>query len=97
MKLPKRTKEALLKNYYRGWDYDHVHLSGFATRLDREQEELDNNNVNVTDVAKMQHYMLQIWDSNMFSCEVMTTWKVHPEDAKTYTNAVVFFNKEMEN
>ena len=96
VKLNERTKYTLLKNYYRGWDYDHGHLSGFATRLDREQKELENNNVEVTDVTKMQYYMLQIWDTNMFSRKVMMTWTVHPEANKTYANAVLYFNKEME-
>ena len=38
---------------------------------------------------------MQIWDSNMFSHKVMTTWTVHPEDDKTYSNAGVYFNEEM--
>ena len=73
VKLNKQTTELLLKNYFRGWDYNQAHLSGFTTRLDLEQDELDNDNVEVTEKAKMQHYMLQIWDANLFSREVIST------------------------
>ena len=42
----------------------------------------------ISNVDKLQHYMLQMWDCSLFDQLTITEWTIKPSDEKTYANAV---------
>ena len=63
--------------------------------MDLEQTKLRDDGGIISDVDKCTHYMLQIWDWNIFTQEMMTEWSQKAPIDKTYGNAVTFFNGKM--
>ena len=82
--------QQLKDEYYKGWSADE-HISAFARRLDKDQAKLASDGVTISNVDKNQHYMLQIWKSEMFSQQAMTKWTKRPVGVKTWEHSVPFF------
>jgi hypothetical protein len=95
--LDERIKDELTKNYYRGWNDTDEHITGFAIRLDDEQAKLASDGLQISNVDKLQHYMLQMWNCSLFDQQTMTEWTIKPNVDKTYANAVSFFNEKVAN
>jgi len=95
--LDKRIKDELTKNYYRGWNDTDEHITGFALRLDDEQAKLASDGLEISVADKLQHYMLQMWNCSLFDQQTMTAWTIKPNEDKTYTDAVTFFNEKVAN
>ena len=95
--MDKRTWDELITNYYRGWNDQEDHITGFARRLNDDQAKLRSDGLVISDVDKLQHYMLQMWDCSLFDQLTMTEWTIKPNDVKTYANAVLFFNQKTRN
>ena len=58
--------QQLKDKYKKGWR-PNEHISAFARRLNENQAKLATDGITISDVDKNQHYMLQIWKSDMFS------------------------------
>ena len=64
--LDKIHVQQLKDEYYKKWSADE-HISAFARRLNEDQEKLASDGVTISNVDKNQHYMMQIWKSEMFN------------------------------
>ena len=58
--------DKLTTNFKRGWE-NGEHIASFDLRLDLGQAKLLSDGITISDVDKNQHYMLQVWDLNLFS------------------------------
>ena len=58
--MDKRIREELTNNYYRSWNDQEDHITGFARKLDNNQAKLLSDGLVISDVDKLQHYMLQM-------------------------------------
>ena len=58
--------DKLTTNFKRGWESGE-HIAYFDLRLDLGQAKLLSDGITISDVDKNQHYMLQVWDLNLFS------------------------------
>ena len=58
--------DKLTTNFKHGWESGE-HITSFDLRLDLEQAKLLSDGITISDVDKNQHYMLQVWDLNLFS------------------------------
>ena len=70
--------DKLTTNFKRGWESGE-HIASFYLRLDLEQAKLLSDGITISDVDKNQHYMLQVWDLNLFSGGSNPKWanKIH--------------------
>ena len=94
MFLDEKQIDKLNKKFKRGWKSGE-HTIAFAIRLYLEQAKLSDNVISISDVDKNIHNMLQIWESNLFTQDMMTEWTTKAPADKLYTNAVTFFNEKM--
>ena len=59
-----------------------------------EQAKLRLDGLVISNVDKLQHYMLQMWNCNLFDQLTMTEWTIKPNNERIYENAVLFFNQK---
>lgn len=80
-------------NYFRGWneEAEEEALAMFGKRLDDEQEELAEDNIIVTSADKLQHYMEQMYASEIFEQRNYDDWEDLDEEDKTWDNATDTF------
>lgn len=89
-KLNMKAIQEMKDRYFRGWDEDE-HITAFGQRLSQEQRELRQQNVTITDSDKLQHYLVQMYVSDMFDRRELTDWEKKSTDDRTYTNALKHF------
>ena len=95
--MDKRICDELTKNYYCRWNDQEDHITGFARCLGNDQAKLCLDGLVISDVDKLQHYMLQMWNCNLFDQLTMTEWTIKRNDERTFENAVLFFNQKTRN
>ena len=93
--MDERIRDELTNNFYCGWNDQEEHIAGFARCLDDEQAKLQSDGLVISDVDKLQHYMLQMWNCLLFNQLTMTEWTIKPNKNKSYENAVTFFNEKV--
>ena len=84
------------KRFYRGWQ-EGEHITAFATRLNREQKELKRQKITITDNDKLQHYLLEMYDSNQFDRRELTDWEKKDDADKKWDNATEYFEEIIAN
>ena len=94
--LNERKLRAMKDTYFRNWDASDKHITKFAIRLNLEQQDLQLSGITITYVAKNLHYMLVIWESNLFTELMMTEWTSRAPTLCTYTHSIPFFKAKME-
>jgi hypothetical protein len=94
--LDERQIKSMKDNYFRGWNLLEEHITKFAIRLDLEQADLQRSDIKIDDVDKNLHYMLMMWDSDLFSEPTMTEWMSKPPAERTYEHSVPFFETKVE-
>ena len=82
--------QKMKQRFYRGWQ-EGEHITAFATRLDREQKELARQKVIITNDDQLQHYILEMYDSNQFDRKELTDWEKKDEYNKTWDEATEYF------
>ena len=85
--LDEMQKQQLKDEYVKGWATDE-HISAFARRLNEDQKKLASDRIIISDVNKNQHFMNEIWKSDMFNKTTMTEWTNRPEDMKEWDHSV---------
>ncbi len=78
MQAKKKLKDA----YFAQWDR-HEHLTAFGKRLDDNQTALIRSDITISDEDKLQFYLEQMYDSNMFDKAKMMEWEQQPINIKT--------------
>jgi ribosomal protein L31 len=64
------------------WDR-HEHLTAFGKRLDDDQTTLVRSDITISDEDKLQFYLEQMYDSNMFDKAEMMEWEQQTINIKT--------------
>ena len=80
--LDVQAKKKLKDAYFAQWDR-HEHLTAFGKRLDDDQTTLVRSNITISDEDKLQFYLEQMYDSNMFDKAKMMDWEQQPINIKT--------------
>ena len=78
MQAKKKLKDA----YFAQWDR-HEHLTAFGKQLDDNQTTLIRSDITISDDDKLQFYLEQMYDSNMFEKAEMMEWEQQPINIKT--------------
>ena len=65
--MDERIKDEVTKNYYRSWNDQEDHITGCARRLNDDQAKLLSDGLVISNVDKLQHYMLQMWNCSLSS------------------------------
>ena len=92
--LDEKQIDKFTKKFKRRWESGD-RITAFAIRMDLEQATLNDNDIIISDVNKNIHFMLQIWESNIFTQDMMTEWTIKAPADKLYANAVTFFNEKI--
>ena len=78
--------------YYKIWNkYDHIKV--FGKRINDEKSNLTDVNILFTEENKLQFYIDQIYDINMFDKEDITEWEKKKKSEKTWVNATTYFEE----
>ena len=89
--LDVQAKKKLKDAYFAKWD-GHEHLTAFGKRLDDNQTSLVRSDITISDEDKLQFYLEQMYDSNIFDKAEMMEWEQQPIATKTdYTLAKNYF------
>jgi hypothetical protein len=72
------------------WDFT-THITKFARELDKQQKLCREINVPAADATKIQHYVENMYASEMFDDKEMRAWENKPEANKTWDNAKLHF------
>ena len=67
-----------LKQHYKREIKPNKQLQQFGTRLDREQDNLGVGGVIISNDDKFNRYLIEIYNSGMFSTETITQWTKTP-------------------
>ena len=92
--LDEKQIDKFTKKFKRRWESED-RITAFAIRMDLEQATLNDDDIIISDVNKNIHFMLQIWESNIFTQDMMTEWTIKAPADKLYANAVTFFNEKI--
>ena len=95
IRSPEKSRDELTNNFYCGWNNQEEHITRFTQRHDDKHTKLQLDRLVISDVDKLQHYMLQMWDCLLFDQLPMTEWTIKPNKNKSYENAVTFFNEKV--
>ena len=76
-----KAKKKLKDAYFAQWAH-HKHLTAFGKRLDNDQTALIRSNITISDEDKLQFYIEQMYDSNMFDKAEMMEWEQQPINIK---------------
>jgi len=81
------------QHYFRGWneEAEEEALAMFGKRLDDKQEELGEDNIIITAADKLQHYMEQMYASEIFEQRNYDDWEDLDDEDKTWANATNTF------
>ena len=63
----------------------------FGKRLDDEQEEFAEDNIIITSVEKLQHYMAQMYAAEIFEQRNYDDWEDLDDEDKTWDNVTDTF------
>ena len=89
--LDVQAKKKLKDAYFAKWD-GNEHLTAFGKRLDDDQNTLIRSDITISDEDKLQFYLEQIYDSNLFDKAEMMDWESKPTVIKTdYVQAKAHF------
>ena len=77
-----QAKKKLKDAYFAQWDH-HEHLTAFGKRLDDNQTALIRSDITISDKDKLQFYLKQMYNSNMFDKAEMMEWEQQPINIKT--------------
>ena len=80
--LDVQAKKKLKDAYFAKWD-GNEHLTAFGKRLDDDQNTLIRSDITISDEDKLQFYLEQIYDSNLFDKAEMMDWESKPALIKT--------------
>jgi len=80
--LDVQAKKKLKDAYFMKWDR-HEHLTAFGKQLDDDQTALIRSDITISDKDKLQFYLEQMYDSNMFDKAEMMEWEQQPINIKT--------------
>ena len=80
--LDAQAKKKLKDAYFANWD-SNKHLTAFGKRLDDDQSTLIRLDITISDEDKLQFYLEQIYDSNLFDKAEMMDWERKPTAIKT--------------
>ncbi len=93
--LDVQAKKKLKGAYFAKWD-GHEHLTAFGKRLDDEQTSLVRSDITISDKDKLQFYLEQMYNSNIFDKAEMMEWEQQPIATKTdYTLAKNYFERRV--
>ena len=97
-KLDTRVVKKMKEHYYRGWEV-HIdeHIEEFVKRLNEEQKSLVRDQVKVTDDDKLQHFMEEMYDCNIFDRRDYKEWEDKADPDKTWAAAVKHFQDIVDN
>ena len=70
-----------------------MHITKFITKLNKGQKDLERNQIDVTDKDKLEHFVLQMFGSNLFDENQMMEWEKKAALAKTWAAATSYFNE----
>ena len=97
--VPMNTKERkkIKKDYYKAWDVaGGVALSAFTKALDERKIELHVHNITIDDEDVKEHYMVQMYASNVFSEPDLKEWENKSEaDKDDWTVMKKYFHDKM--
>ena len=65
-----------------------MHIAKFGTELDKDPSE---DNINIPNEDKLQHYLEQMYNSDLFTLEKMNDYKDLDEVDRDYKSTVVLF------
>ena len=89
--LDVQAKKKLKNAYFAKWE-GNEHLTAFGKRLDDDQNMLIRSDITISDEDKLQFYLEQIYDSNLFDKAEMMDWERKSTVIKTdYTRAKAHF------
>jgi hypothetical protein len=77
-----QAKKNLKNAYFTKWD-GNEHLTAFRKRLDDDQNMLIRSDITISDEDKLQFYLQQIYDSNLFDKAKMMDWERKSSVIKT--------------
>ena len=80
--LDVQAKKKLKDAYFTQWDR-HEHLTAFGKRLDDDQTTLVRSDITISDEDKLQFYLEQMYESNMFDKAEMMDWEQQPINIKS--------------
>ena len=80
--LDVQAKKKLKDAYFAKWD-SIEHLTAFGKRLDDDQTSLVRSDITISDEDKLQFYLEQMYDSNIFDKAEMMEWEQQPIITKT--------------
>ena len=74
------------------WNQDQA-IATFFHNLDRTQEELDEDDIDLTERQKIVHAVKQMYDSHCFDARDMRDWERKPDADKTWVHLQTYFNE----
>ena len=96
--LDERAIKEVRAHYFRGWERSKAPkpegIRKFGKRLDEEQEALDRDDVKISDADKIDHYLLEVYQSGVFPAATIREWKKKTASTQTWKNAKKFFEAE---
>jgi len=72
-----------------------MHITKFITQLNKGQKDLERNQIDVTDTDKLEHFVLQMFGSNIFDEKQMMEWEKKAAPAKTWAAATSYLREIM--
>ena len=89
-------RDKLKKHYFRGWNLEEEHITAFAKRLDNEQADLAIAEVEVTDLEKRDHYVLQMLAADKFDRKEYRAYEQQDEAEKDWPATRDYFEECIE-
>ena len=85
----------LKQEYYEVWDHGRIHITDFKERLDKDQEELQEDKIIISDHDKLVFYVQQMYRSGLFERATMEKWKDQKEEKKTWEATTEYFEDKI--
>ena len=96
-KLDTRVIKQMKNHYYRGWQVDNDEaLTDYAKRIDKEQVQMGQDGIAISNDDKLQHFMEEMYDSGQFERPHYQDWEDRPDFEKTWVEAVKYFEAVIE-
>jgi hypothetical protein len=79
--------------FYQAWVPSTTHIITCGHQLNKQQKKCKNINVVILDKAKTLHFIGQMYESNYYTKEQMTKYKMQADINKTWLHTLQFFTK----
>ncbi len=87
-----QARKILKKEFCANWDSSNIYITTFGMKLDKEQSQLDQLGIVISNEDKLQFYLEQIYGLNCFDKTEMVTWENKPVIIKgNYAQAKAYF------